>query len=224
MRSLIKFSTGLFAGAIIALGSWSYAQTPDGETPATETICETWGFQGKLQGLCNAYCEAMDCDDQYPQASETACNRVLNNILNALPEGTGFPTCEDVDFDGVPNGLDNCPNDANADQADTDGDGIGDACEQVEEPSIEPTSGTVGTEFVLFDPQGRMEPGDDLRFVPPGGGFEHGRTAENLSISVDGTTATGRVPVGATRGPNKVHVREPGATVSLFEAVAFTIL
>lgn len=35
----------------------------------------------------------------------------------------------DADGDGVPNGTDNCPDVANPDQADTDGDGIGDACE-----------------------------------------------------------------------------------------------
>ncbi|MFN3198759.1 MAG: PKD domain-containing protein [Bradymonadia bacterium] len=35
----------------------------------------------------------------------------------------------DTDNDGVYNCADNCPDDANADQADTDGDGLGDACE-----------------------------------------------------------------------------------------------
>ena len=35
----------------------------------------------------------------------------------------------DSDGDGVLDGVDNCPNDANADQADADGDGIGDACD-----------------------------------------------------------------------------------------------
>jgi hypothetical protein len=34
-----------------------------------------------------------------------------------------------LDADGVPNGLDNCPNDPNPDQRDSDGDGIGDACD-----------------------------------------------------------------------------------------------
>lgn len=35
----------------------------------------------------------------------------------------------DADGDGIPNGADNCPAVANADQRDTDGNGIGDACE-----------------------------------------------------------------------------------------------
>ena len=34
-----------------------------------------------------------------------------------------------MDDDGIPNGLDNCPADANVDQADGDGDGVGDACD-----------------------------------------------------------------------------------------------
>lgn len=35
----------------------------------------------------------------------------------------------DADGDGIPDATDNCPDDANADQADSDGDGTGDACE-----------------------------------------------------------------------------------------------
>ena len=34
-----------------------------------------------------------------------------------------------TDGDGVPDGTDNCPNVANADQVDSDGDGTGDACD-----------------------------------------------------------------------------------------------
>jgi len=36
----------------------------------------------------------------------------------------------DADGDGISNGVDNCPAVANADQKDTDGNGIGDACQQ----------------------------------------------------------------------------------------------
>jgi hypothetical protein len=39
----------------------------------------------------------------------------------------------DADGDGLPEGLDNCPLASNPDQADTDGDGVGDACNDGED-------------------------------------------------------------------------------------------
>ncbi|HEX6901374.1 MAG TPA: hypothetical protein VF789_16735 [Thermoanaerobaculia bacterium] len=54
------------------------AQTPDGETPAQETVCDD--ETGAAYGLCNAYCEAMDCESDDPQASETACTRVKDKF------------------------------------------------------------------------------------------------------------------------------------------------
>jgi len=47
-----------------------------------------------------------------------------NVVLRAATAEVG-----DGDGDGVPDGTDNCPNVANPDQADTDGDGTGNACE-----------------------------------------------------------------------------------------------
>ena len=46
----------------------------------------------------------------------------------------GTTTPPDDDNDGVPNDTDNCPNVHNPEQTDTDGDGIGDACEEVTTP------------------------------------------------------------------------------------------
>jgi hypothetical protein len=52
-------------------------------------------------------------------------------MLRINSDGTTVlnPAVSDGDGDGVPDGQDNCPNAANADQADTDGDGEGDACD-----------------------------------------------------------------------------------------------
>jgi len=54
--------------------------------------------------------------------------------LHSPPAGTGAVQnvtgpCDDTDADGVHDGVDNCPSVANANQADADGDGVGDACE-----------------------------------------------------------------------------------------------
>jgi len=102
--------------------------TADGLTPAVEDICTKWGFTGKVNGLCNAYCEAMDCDSAEPRASLKACTQMYEKIVGSLG-GYPFPSCQDLDYDGVPNSVDNCPHVGNADQADGDEDGVGDACD-----------------------------------------------------------------------------------------------
>jgi hypothetical protein len=109
-------------------GCENTAGTLDGQTPAAEDTCSQYGYTGKLNGLCNAYCEAMDCDSDNPHASKEACERVFMNIVGLL-DGQPFPACSDTDQDGVPNAIDNCPAVANADQLDSDQDRIGDLCD-----------------------------------------------------------------------------------------------
>ena len=118
----------LAVGFVLAATAAS-AQTTDGETPATEDVCEAAGLSGQSYGLCNAYCEAMDCDAAEPQASANACDRVYAKIEAAT--GGGFPPCADQDGDGVPNAVDNCPAVPNADGQDDDENenGVGDACD-----------------------------------------------------------------------------------------------
>lgn len=56
----------------------------------------------------------------------------------------------DTDGDGVADELDNCPNTANADQADKDSNGVGDACEPPQITGIWPASALVGETITLF--------------------------------------------------------------------------
>jgi len=50
--------------------------TPDGLPPPMESVCDA--ETGAAYGLCNAYCQAMDCDSDTPSASETACQKVAD--------------------------------------------------------------------------------------------------------------------------------------------------
>ena len=89
-----------------------YASTPDGETPAVEEICSD--HAGAAFGLCNAYCEAMDCHLGWdfdatttPKASPTACAKVESRFFQITGEplecapGGSDPAC--------PTGTEGCP-------------------------------------------------------------------------------------------------------------------
>lgn len=108
----------------------AYAETPDGQTPADETVCEEAELGGALKGLCNAYCEAMDCDAD-PHANINACESVHGKFLKksgGIEPPCVVPPAPDTDGDGIPDDVDNCAYTPN-DQADADGDGVGDACD-----------------------------------------------------------------------------------------------
>ena len=53
--------------------------TPDGLPPPMEHICDA--EKGAAYGLCNAYCQAMDCDSATPSASENACQKVADKFM-----------------------------------------------------------------------------------------------------------------------------------------------
>jgi len=88
MKSIVAL---VIFGLLLSLGITSHARTPDGMTPSEETVCD--GQVGAAYGLCTAYCEAMDCDSEYPKASENACAKVEANYMNK----TGMvPPCIDL--------------------------------------------------------------------------------------------------------------------------------
>lgn len=83
MALLLTFSTAV------------QAQTPDGLTPAVETVCDV--YEGALFGLCNAYCEAIDCGDPNVRAAERACSRIQANFVKHSG-GSSIPQdCQKVD-------------------------------------------------------------------------------------------------------------------------------
>lgn len=75
----------LAAGAIVFTGTL-YAQTPDGETPANEGVCDGLvGHTPGLFGLCNAYCEAQDCD--VIGGDSKSCTKILDNYNDKMIDG-----------------------------------------------------------------------------------------------------------------------------------------
>lgn len=88
---MLQIILSVAVAAMFVFTPMSDAKTPDGQTPAEETVCDE--LSGALYGLCVAYCEAMDCDHGDHKASDEACERVLTNFMNHSPEE--FPPCMD---------------------------------------------------------------------------------------------------------------------------------
>ena len=54
------------------------------------------GESGAAFGLCNAYCDAMECDSADPHASDTACEKVAEKFTQLT--GRDLPCVEDTPF------------------------------------------------------------------------------------------------------------------------------
>ena len=76
--------TSVIALILICTGS-AMAADP-GPLPPPEEACAN--ETGAAYGLCNAYCEAMDCDGE-PEASATACSKVQDKYTQIT--GHGLP-------------------------------------------------------------------------------------------------------------------------------------
>ncbi len=60
--------------------------------------------------------------------TQTECNRFHNPSSSAGVSISGLGVCHDNDADDYASTVDNCPNNFNPDQSDSDGDGVGNAC------------------------------------------------------------------------------------------------
>jgi len=74
--------------AVCLGGSPVLGAVGDEQTPAGESICDS--VSGNLFGLCNAYCEAKDCDSDDPKGAK-ACDKILSNYKKA--SGGALPPC-----------------------------------------------------------------------------------------------------------------------------------
>jgi hypothetical protein len=91
---------------IIPLGN---AQTPDEETPALETVCD--GLEGQAFELCEAYCEAQDCDEYPDGRSCVALKRNYARVtgIDYLPcDIIACALCGDPDPNNPTNTIGEC--------------------------------------------------------------------------------------------------------------------
>ena len=121
----------------------------------------------------------------YVQAFDAAGNVSGNsNTINVTTLSDG---CADADSDGICDVDDNCPNDANPDQADVDGDGIGDVCDSCTD---------VDNDGVCSDVDCDDNDGSVGAQQTPGTSCDDGdANTENDVIQGDGCTCAG-TPIG----------------------------
>jgi hypothetical protein len=132
---------------------------------------EDWSLIANTASTVSSY---LDTDlvngTAYRHLVVSICNSMKGQISN---EVTTTPHDPDADGDGIPDVLDNCPNDANPDQFDQDGDGLGDACDGCPgDPSkIAPGLCGCGVPDTDSDADGTMDcndgcPGDPAKIAP----------------------------------------------------------
>lgn len=70
MKIILQGLLVIIFATLSVLGLPALAQTPDGETPANEGICDGLvGMTPGLYGLCVAFCEAQDAEATFDEAS-----------------------------------------------------------------------------------------------------------------------------------------------------------
>jgi hypothetical protein len=129
-----------------------------------------------------------------------------SDFIYAIYVDTGSPP-PDADSDGVPDSSDNCPAVANTDQTDTDGDGIGDACDTTTDPQA-PAAPTITS----------PKDGSTLKSTT----FTVKGTAQSGTTLVelfDGTTSKGTATVGR-RGSWSIKLSGVGQGTHTYTAKA----
>jgi CSLREA domain-containing protein len=105
---------------------------------------------------CLSTCAAASCGDGFVQAGvetcddgntadgdgcSSACVKEETAVETPPPSGSTTTTTTDSDGDGIEDAKDNCASKANADQKDTDADGVGDECDDTPAGSVSDVGG-----------------------------------------------------------------------------------
>lgn len=69
----------LMLSVITALMAMTVQMSFAGPTLREESVCDF--LEGIAYGLCNAYCEVLDCHSGNPMASDNVCDEVLGSFL-----------------------------------------------------------------------------------------------------------------------------------------------
>jgi len=129
-----------------------------------QVVVQGRGGVGRAQGLVahtyganGVYTVCVTATDDLG-LSDKACTSVTINVI---------PPWVDTDLDGIADVMDNCPTVPNHDQADADGDGIGDACTDVPIPATLDVPPAPGSPSVVdADLDGIVDALDNCPFVP----------------------------------------------------------
>lgn len=96
MKRLLTTLTTIMAFGMLAVSVPVLAQTPDGETPANEGICDDLvGATPGLYGLCVAFCEAQDLDEFNEE--KPSSQRILTNYNKKKKAGDPDMPCVAID-------------------------------------------------------------------------------------------------------------------------------
>ncbi|MDP3585642.1 MAG: hypothetical protein Q8R61_10995 [Thiobacillus sp.] len=93
--SVFSWIAAVALTALTTMNGNVIAQTPDGQTPANEGVCDVLqGGTPGLYGLCVAYCEAQDLD--LVGDKETPNNKILANYRKKMKAGDPDMPCIQV--------------------------------------------------------------------------------------------------------------------------------
>lgn len=147
-----------------------------------------WDYNGNVAGLAGVYGAGRIIvtgpdQDYHPTPFENPPEQ-FQFLLNEIEWAAG--SCSDADGDGICADVDNCPDNANADQADSDGDGVGDACD----PWHDLCGDASGVEVALLSQTNYLEEDDDegiSDWIEAGFGFYmYGNTAFKFRVFANG--------------------------------------